>query len=124
PPLETAWPTPPPGGRIGGTVSSGGFVAHRGLMAVGKELVHGLLQLLYPACCCVCRRLLGAADSPFCAPCRAALTADPHPTCPRCAGSVGPFVNLNGGCVRCRDTSFQFTHVLRLGPYDGLLRDV
>jgi ComF family protein len=28
-----------------------------------------------------------------------------------------------GGCVRCRDESFAFDAVLRLGPYDGVLRD-
>jgi len=29
-----------------------------------------------------------------------------------------------GGCVRCRGESFAFEAVVRLGPYDGLLRDV
>jgi ComF family protein len=37
---------------------------------------------------------------------------------------VGPHVALDGGCVRCRDESFAFERVLRLGPYEGLLREV
>jgi ComF family protein len=31
---------------------------------------------------------------------------------------------LEGGCTRCRDESYHFDGAFRMGPYDGLLRDV
>jgi len=37
---------------------------------------------------------------------------------------VGPYVNLAGGCTLCRNEHFAFDSVLRLGRYEGLLRDV
>jgi ComF family protein len=37
---------------------------------------------------------------------------------------VGPFANVENGCLLCRDSTFHFQRTLRLGPYDGLLRDL
>src|SRR5262249_37847737 len=96
------------------------------LMSLLRELGAGLLRLLYPGMCSVCGVPLPPEQDRFCTPCRTALTNDPYSTCPRCAATVGPFAvaTLNDGCTRCRDLSFRFERVLRLGPYDGLLRDV
>lgn len=44
--------------------------------------------------------------------------------CPRCASTVGPFTASADGCVICRHERFHFDRVLRLGPYNGLLREV
>jgi predicted amidophosphoribosyltransferase len=52
------------------------------------------------------------------------LTTDPYPTCPYCAGTVGPFANVDNGCTACRGERFVFERVVRLGNFDGLLRDV
>jgi ComF family protein len=94
------------------------------LAATGRELARGLLHLLYPGACAACGRPLPAEQAHFCAACHATLTADPHPVCPRCAGTVGPFVPLADGCTRCRDVSLHFESALRLGPYDGRLREL
>ena len=94
------------------------------LAAVARTLRDGLLQLLYPGVCWVCGRSLPPERARFCGPCRDALTLDPHATCPRCAATVGPFANTDGGCPACRDSSFAFDRVLRLGPYDGPLGEV
>jgi ComF family protein len=94
------------------------------LCSAGRQLAQGLLQLVYPSACFVCGRVLPAEQASFCTDCRNALTTDPLPSCPRCAGTVGPHVVLEGGCNACRDQSFQFECVVRLGPYDGLLRQV
>jgi ComF family protein len=83
-----------------------------------------LIHLLYPGVCGVCQRPLPPERPHFCEACRNTLTRDPFPTCPRCAGNVGPFVPLDSGCTHCRDEAFPFERVLRLGPYEGLLRDV
>lgn len=92
------------------------------LACLGHDLVHGLVQLLYPGACLVCG---ASTDSTrFCPSCQDGLTNDPHPSCPRCAGTVGPFVTLEGGCTSCRQHSYAFERVIRLGPYAGVLRDV
>src|SRR5579885_2102541 len=89
-----------------------------------RALWQGLLHLLYPGACHVCDAPLPPDAGPFCPDCRKALTVDPHPQCPRCAGTVGPFAEVADGCTHCRGTSFPFAKVVRLGPYQGRLRDV
>jgi ComF family protein len=67
---------------------------------------------------------LSPDQSGFCPACRTSLATDPHLTCPRCASTVGPFTHLDDGCHHCREYRFHFERVVRLGTYDGLLRDV
>jgi ComF family protein len=94
------------------------------MLSAGRTLTRGLVHLLYPNICWVCGQDLPEDESDFCLTCRSALTTDPHPTCPRCSSSVGPYTNLEDGCNQCRNESFGFDRVLRLGPYEGLLREV
>jgi ComF family protein len=89
-----------------------------------RTILHGLLHLLYPGACHVCDVPLPPGAGPFCDPCRKALTVDPWPQCPRCAGNVGPFAAVTLNCPHCRSDSFPFDRVIRLGPYDGRLREV
>jgi ComF family protein len=93
------------------------------LRVVARELTQGLVQLLYPGLCHLCGQALPAEQTHFCAVCRSALTTDPFATCPRCAATVGPHVPLEDGCVHCRGVHFHFERAIRLGLYDGLLRD-
>ena len=88
----------------------------------GRQLGRGLLHLIYPACCHFCGCSL-TADGPFCDACRGALFTDVSAACPRCAATVGPFAVIGGRCAQCRDEAFSFDAALRLGPYDGLLRE-
>ncbi len=37
---------------------------------------------------------------------------------------MGPHEEVAEGCARCRKASFHFNRVYRLGPYEGLLREV
>jgi ComF family protein len=90
------------------------------LLTLGRDLTRGLLGLLYPEVCAACTAALGPDESDFCADCRTALSTDPHATCPRCASTVGPHTY---GCPQCRNDAFHFDGVLRMGPYDGLLRE-
>src|SRR5690242_10052802 len=94
------------------------------LAAAGRTLLQGLGQLLYPNACRVCGAALPPDAGAFCPACKVALLTDPFPACPRCARTVGPFANLDGGCTRCRDDRFAFDRAVRLGAYDGLLKEV
>lgn len=94
------------------------------LAAAGRELWGGLLQLVYPGCCLQCGAALPPGEAHFCGRCREALFTDPLPYCPRCAGTVGPFAVIDGRCASCRSEPFYFDRALRLGPYQGVLREV
>lgn len=106
------------------SVSNMGAPWFASMIAAGKTLTQGLVHILYPNTCWVCGQDLPEDQRGFCQPCRTALITDPHPTCPRCSSSVGPFVNLEDGCSQCRNVSFSFDRVYRLGPYEGVLREV
>jgi ComF family protein len=84
----------------------------------------GLSNLLYPNTCWVCGRLCPESPARVCLSCEQVLTTDPCPTCPRCSISLGPHVPRADGCEHCRDKPFAYERALRLGPYEGLLREV
>src|SRR5438067_10555342 len=90
------------------------------------DLGRGVGQLLYPNACLICDAP-GADGAPFrhglCHECHTAVTADPHDPCPWCAATVGPHTDTSAGCPACRDLSLGFDRAIRLGPYDGRLRD-
>jgi ComF family protein len=96
----------------------------RHVHTLGRDLGRGLIHLLYPNLCLACGRSLPPEQSPFCTACRDFLTGDKHSTCPRCASTVGAFAVVEQGCLRCRDEVLHFEGALRLGPYEGLLREV
>lgn len=90
----------------------------------GRDLLVGARHLLYPGCCLLCGQLLPASAEYFCFECRRDFFTDPSSSCPRCAGTIGPFAIVEGRCIACRKESFAFEQTLRLGPYDGLRREV
>lgn len=98
--------------------------ARLGAMSLGKELAKGLLHLVYPGICPVCAASVPVGEPLPCAACRVALTHDPHAHCPNCGTTIGPHSLIEDGCSVCRDTAFHFDGVIRLGPYEGLLREV
>lgn len=87
-------------------------------------VVHGLRQLIYPSICVVCQVPLGDSPRYFCAACEHTLTHDPYNTCPRCTSTIPEGADTSDGCPRCRDDHFHYASAMRLGAYDGLLRDV
>jgi ComF family protein len=92
-------------------------------MSSVSNLIHGLVNLLYPAACHLCNTPLAPHGSAFCHPCRTELLSDPHNVCPRCAATVGPFADVIQGCLLCRERKYAFEVVVRLGFYEGKLRD-
>ena len=88
-----------------------------------RTLLGGFTQLIYPSTCWVCGELMPEAQELVCPKCLPALTVDPFPTCPRCSSTVGPHLLITD-CPECRPHSFAFDGAFRMGPYDGLLREV
>jgi ComF family protein len=89
-----------------------------------RSLAQGLLHLVYPNVCWGCGRLLEPQAPGFCSACHHAIFNDPRPSCPRCAATVGPFANVDEGCPACREEGFAFAGAVRLGIYDGAVREV
>jgi ComF family protein len=95
------------------------------LRTAAASLMSGLADLVWPRFCLLCRlRIESAAFSGIlCDACRCELISDRAETCPRCASTVGPHTDASEGCLRCRSHRFRFESVVRLGPYEGRLRD-
>lgn len=83
---------------------------------------HGLLDLIYPPRCLLCGQVPQGRER-FCAACESGLFHDPHLCCPRCSARVGPFGITDGTCAACRAEAVPYVAAVRLGPYDGPLRD-
>ena len=94
------------------------------LAHLGRDLLSGARDLVYPRHCLLCGQGLPPDQPHFCEACRQDAFADPHPVCPHCAGTIGPFAVVEGRCRACREERFPFEKVVRLGPYDGMLREV
>ena len=91
--------------------------------ALLRDFVLGLRELVFPGVCLLCDALLRKDARDFCSNCRDALTGDQLTTCPRCGGTVGPHVDCSNGCPRCKNETFAFEGVIRLGPYEGRIRE-
>jgi ComF family protein len=102
--------------------------------ALGRQFV----DLVFPPRCLLCeveeRSASGVA--PWCDTCEAGLLEGVGGYCPRCGAPGGGAARAHGagvsgpdaegpdaGCVECRDRRFRFDRVVRLGSYEGLLRD-
>lgn len=92
------------------------------------SLARGVIELVFPNRCGVCDAdrtdgERGEFRHGLCEECHRSVTTDPHPACPRCAATVGPHTDTSAGCAACRGSAFAFDAAVRLGPYEGRLRD-
>ncbi len=93
------------------------------LRATGN-ILQAVTQLLWPQACVCCGSQEPTADG-LCGPCRQeALALAALEYCPRCGLTVGPYQKVDaGGCGGCPEVAFRFAEVVRVGPYDGPLRE-
>jgi len=94
------------------------------LASLGRDLLNGFVQLIYPYACWICAKFMPEAQTRVCSECLPRLTIDPFPTCPRCSSTVGAHLVLEKGCPECQAESFAFDGAFRMAPYEGLLREV
>jgi ComF family protein len=94
------------------------------LANAARSFAQGTLQLLYANLCWGCGASLRPDQNHFCDTCRHTLSADPHESCPRCSSTIGPFTDTHDGCPACRGQTFAFDCTFRLGPYEGVLREL
>lgn len=87
-----------------------------------RSLAAGFVDLVYPRACLACETPV--TDGSLCDNCRHGLLDDPHAKCPRCASTIGPNLPAANECSKCRGQSFAFDRVIRLGPYEGIRREI
>jgi ComF family protein len=91
-----------------------------------KRLIHGISQFIFPNACMICDTSEGESAlfrHGLCNDCRSSLSPTDDLSCPRCAMTVGPHTDTTKGCSWCQGESLGFESTIRLGPYDGKLRD-
>lgn len=85
--------------------------------------LQALRGVIYPPLCLVCDADLDHTDERFCTACLAEMIRVDEPACPQCASRVGPYVNTSKGCLACRRQHHRFDAAVRLGTYEGKLRE-
>ena len=89
-----------------------------------RQVVQAVTQIVWPEACACCGSQ-EPTDEGLCAPCRDQLPALAAATyCPRCGQTVGPHLAADeGGCSACPDPAFRFAQFVRVGPYEGAIRE-
>jgi ComF family protein len=94
--------------------------------SVLRAFVRGAVELIFPSSCWICESPGTELDQfrhGLCTACFGAVTADPHHLCLRCGQIVGPHADMTDGCAECHKVAYGFQSVIRLGKYDGRLRE-
>lgn len=90
-----------------------------------RRFARGTLELLCPSCCMVCRREIPASRDILCPDCWAQLRENLQTRyCPVCGHNTGLYALIDGRCHRCQNRRPQVSHVVRVGEYDGILRQL
>jgi ComF family protein len=88
--------------------------------------VRGIAQLILPNSCLLCNESNKDSDRlrhGLCRDCILAISPDSDLACPRCAMTVGPHTDVSKGCSVCRGESLGFDSAIRLGTFEGKLRE-
>lgn len=86
-------------------------------LAVAREIITPVLDLLYPPRCFICREI--GERSGLCAACAVAIIRVPEPQCARC----GHPLSERAQCYNCRICKPAFVRCRVWGAYEGVLRD-
>lgn len=95
------------------------------LWSVGRKVTHEVMELICPGLCPACSGELNDHDDALCSNCWCKLREsilDQY--CPTCGHDSGPYSLIDGRCHRCQNRRPVVNHVLRVGPYQGVLREL
>jgi hypothetical protein len=91
-----------------------------------RDFIRGAAELIFPSTCWICESPAAELEQfrhGLCTACFAAVTTDSHHLCLRCGQIVGPHADITDGCAGCHRVGYGFQSVVRLGKYDGRLRE-
>jgi len=90
-----------------------------------NKLAHEVMELICPSSCAVCREEIADSRQVLCEPCWGQLRENLHDSyCRLCGHNIGPYGLIDGRCHRCQNRRPAVTRVVRVGDYDGPLRDL
>lgn len=95
----------------------------RALQRGRRAAIDAAIDLVYPPQCVACGEQFAAStgDRALCGDCQAAIDSLRHPYCRRCGTTRTN--NETVPCHTCAKQRFRFDRVVRIGPYEGVLRD-
>ncbi len=91
------------------------------LWRLGRD---GVVDWIYPPRCSLCRHPWSNHRDPCCPSCRELLRDQSAQSCPRCASDQPSTAGDKPDCPSCIGESFSFERILRMGAYEGALREV
>ena len=95
------------------------------LRSAGRKAAHEIMELVCPSLCPACSGELNDHSETLCSDCWHKLRESiPGQYCPVCGHDSGPYSLIEGRCHRCQNRQPAVTHVLRVGPYQGVLREL
>ncbi|MDO8302797.1 MAG: ComF family protein [Sedimentisphaerales bacterium] len=93
------------------------------LYNIGRFVLQGFSQLLWPAVCINCGLLTSHDDKGLCPKCWQEILQCVDPDyCPRCGTSVSRYILHNGRCPQCQQLEFHLDGLARAGIYGDALR--
>ncbi len=95
----------------------------------GRAALHAALDLVIPSTCAFCRSDLGDPNGwlGLCQNCCNLFTRSANQYCARCGDQYDALqrkmpIEQNGWCESCKQTSFMFSNVFTIGPYQSQMR--
>jgi ComF family protein len=86
-------------------------------------LIRRAAHLFWPSQCLVCRAAIHPDDAQLCGICWQNLSkAVASDYCRRCGRQVSPFGIVDGCCGGCRDETYHYDGIARVGVYESTLR--
>lgn len=95
------------------------------LRSVGRKAIHEIMELICPGLCPACSGELNNHNETLCSDCWNKLRESiPGQYCPTCGHECGHYSLIEGRCHRCQNRRSPVHHVLRVGPYQNVLREL
>ncbi len=89
-----------------------------------RHYLHGFERLIFPPVCWLCEQRVESLAKPgFCEDCYRSLIVNAGEYCRKCCRRIGPFSDADGGCSQCQGETFHYESAIRLGFYEGKLKD-
>jgi ComF family protein len=107
-----------------------GKSALRSVVSSCRAFLSDARDFVLPPACVACGTEIGSVSRTINPVCHLCLDCRQEfckivekPSCLRCGAPVGPYVDSRTGCQECSRDKFAFSHVYRIGIYDGPIRD-
>lgn len=113
-------------------METGSLTRQQKLRTLCRDFCRSAYRFVFPPACPLCHDEVDAASREvdgrlvtpvLCEGCSAEVIPPLGNRCLKCGIPIGPFIRSEEGCSTCRNLSYRFDRVIRLGIYDGLLRD-